>query len=411
MAGARRSSAIGVWWVLVGALTLSSTVSSTITAGVLAVLGVVLLPVVVMRGAFADLARDCFVLLFCLAVALLAVVFAIDARAPADMIFVLNFAPLLLAVPVYVVARRISGPETVRTVVVLCFLGCIVALVIGSYTVFVRHLPRADGLFLTGSLIYARLAVLFGFIAAAGCLIPGPRWRYVYLLGPVIATAVCVLAGARGVLLCVPFLMLLLFVFVLRERSGRERWWIVGGIAALSIVGAAAALPFIDMARMLAIPGDVVNVMTGNGDATDMSTQRRLDFYWAGWTLFQRAPLLGYGWAHLRDAAFTVLDPQTNADFFSYHNDVLNFAVAGGVIGILALVIMLIAPLAGALTSPRDSLFTARLYGASAIVLLYALSGLTDHVIGYDMPTFAFAMMSAIVLGVFRDRAAETGSA
>lgn len=400
---ALRSYAIVLWWLILAGLTLTSTISSTITMGALALFGVLLLPALALPGAFAGIVRDRLVVMFCVALGLIALAYAVTAQHPSDMLLVGNFAPLLLAIPVYAVAQSLSGVETVRLVATLCLLGCVVALGVGVYTVFVLNLPRADG-FLTGSLIYARLAVLLGFIAATGCLIPGSRWRYVYALGPVIATAVCVLAGARGVLLCVPFLLLLFFVFLLSERTARERWWIVGGLVSMCVLGAAVALLFVDVGRILAIPAEVINVITGNGGATDLSTQYRLSYYWAGWTAFQRAPLFGYGWAHLRDAAFLVLDPVAFADFFSFHNDFLNFAVSGGIVGVAALVIILAAPIAGVLTTPRDGLFALRVYGASSIVMLYALSGLTDMVIGYDMPTFGFAMMSAIVLGAFRER-------
>ncbi len=389
------------------ALTMTSTISSTITAGALVVFGLLLLPVLAQRGVTAQLGRDPFVLYFLLAIALSALVCAVTADQVSDLYFVGNFTPLLFAIPVYVLARRLGGLRTLRIVVALCFAGCVVAMAVAIYTVLVLHFPRADGLLLTGSLIYARLAVLLGFIAAAGCLIPGSPSRYIYLLGPVISTAICVLAGARGVILCVPFLLLLLLVFLMRERTGRERWMIVGGLAALCVAGAAVALPFVDMARILTIPRFIIDVMSGNGAATDGSIQSRLAYYGAAVTLFDRAPIFGYGWANLRDAAFTVLDPVTNADFFSYHNDVLNFAVAGGVIGILTLVIILAAPLAGVLSSQRDRLFVPRLYCVLVIVVLYALGGLTDHVMGYDMPTFAFAFMSAIVLGAFRERPDE----
>ena len=93
----------------------------------------------------------------------MALVFAITAKQPSDMLVMANFSPLLLAIPVYAVAQRLGGVATVRAVTALALLGCVVALAVGIYTVFVLNFERADG-YLTGSLIYARLALLLGSI-------------------------------------------------------------------------------------------------------------------------------------------------------------------------------------------------------------------------------------------------------
>jgi O-antigen ligase len=212
-----------------------------------------------------------------------------------------------------------------------------------------------------------------------------------------------VLGGGRGVLLCAPFLLLLLLIFLLTDRGNRQRWWIAGGVLVLSILGAGVALTAIDIGRFADIPNQVFNVITGNGDATDLSTRQRLDFYSAGWTLFTQAPLFGYGWANLHNAALTVFEPGKYRDFLSFHTAFLDFAVAGGVFGIAALVLILVAPVAGVLASPRDSLFRPRLYAASVVSLLYALAGLTDYVLGFDMPTAAYAFTTAIIIGAFRE--------
>ncbi|HWA20392.1 MAG TPA: O-antigen ligase family protein [Devosia sp.] len=391
-----------VWWALALFMTLSSAIMSVISYFIVTPLSVLLLPALAIRGGFTEARRQPFLMLFALAFLLLGIAFTISARQPHDILFVLNFAPMLLAAPVYVVATWFAGAATLRRIVIACIVGVTIAVVWGLNEVVLHHYERASGI-LTGALIYSRAAMLFGFVAGAGSLIGNDPRRYLFLLGPVLGVAACVLGGARGVLLCAPFLLLLLFVFLLSGRPARERWTIVGGVLAVCMIAAGAALLTVDVGRFTDIPNQIVNALTGHGEATDLSTRQRLDFYAAGWQLFTQSPLFGYGWANFRAAAWTIVDPVRYADFFSFHNDFLNFAVAGGILGIASWLLMLAAPIAGALASPHDSLFRVRLYAASIPSILYALGGLTDYVLGFDMPTAAFAFMTAIIIGAFRE--------
>ncbi|VAX16325.1 hypothetical protein MNBD_NITROSPINAE02-573, partial [hydrothermal vent metagenome] len=260
----------------------------------------------------------------------------------------------------------------------------------------------------SGALVIARMGLLFGFLASAGFFVARGPGRYVYLLGPVLGLISIILAEARGALLIVPVLTLLFLLFVIFAQEQKHRWRIVLSIAIVGSGIAALTFTMIGGTRLMSTFTAVSDVLS-SGKALDAPIQQRLDFYSAGWTLFVHSPWLGYGWADIPKMAFTILDAKDyngaySLSFFDFHNDFLNFAVAAGVVGIGVLVAFFAAPIVGAWTSQRDSLFAPRLFAVSTIVIIFVLSGLTDISLGFDRYTAAYTMMSAIILGVLRDK-------
>lgn len=85
------------------------------------------------------------------------------------------------------------------------------------------------------------------------------------------------------------------------------------------------------------------------------------------------------------------------------HNDVLNFAVGAGIVGVFCYLGIISAPLIGAWLSPRDSLRGFRLHGATMLTIVYIGGGLTDLMFGFEFHTFLFVMLTAILLGYCRE--------
>ena len=85
------------------------------------------------------------------------------------------------------------------------------------------------------------------------------------------------------------------------------------------------------------------------------------------------------------------------------HADILDMGVAGGIMGLLAYGLILLAPLLGAFRSIRDSQFSARVTGAVVLSVGYAACGLTYLMFGYEFHTTLYVCLAAIVLGFCRD--------
>jgi O-antigen ligase len=159
--------------------------------------------------------------------------------------------------------------------------------------------------------------------------------------------------------------------------------------------------------RALTVFGAVGEVLAGRdiSSIVDVTTRYRLDLYWAGYQAFLQSPIVGHGWARLMSAAYPFL-PADKTPYVSLpqlHNDVVNFAVAAGVIGVGVYLLFLAAPLAGILRSPRDSQFDVRLYGGVVLVVAYIFDGLTDLMLGFEFHTAIYACIAAILIGYCRD--------
>jgi O-antigen ligase len=148
--------------------------------------------------------------------------------------------------------------------------------------------------------------------------------------------------------------------------------------------------------RFLAVASLLEQVVLDPSAIPDPSTTERLAMWQAGWSALLRAPLIGHGWAHLSEAALPYV-------LSMYHNDFFNAAVAAGVVGIVAWLATLLAPVVGVLAMPADRYSNLRLYGALLLSVGFFIFGLTDMTFGYDLPTTLHAVLTAILLGAFRE--------
>ena len=137
------------------------------------------------------------------------------------------------------------------------------------------------------------------------------------------------------------------------------------------------------------------------GAVVDESTRERFVLYRAGWQSFQQSPWIGHGWGNIISSVKPFVsdgDQWMLTVLPQLHNDVINFAVASGVIGVVAYLLVATAPIVGAILTPRDDLRTFRLYGATVLTIVYVGGGLTDLMFGFEFHTYLFAMLTAILL-------------
>jgi O-antigen ligase len=88
------------------------------------------------------------------------------------------------------------------------------------------------------------------------------------------------------------------------------------------------------------------------------------------------------------------------------HNEVLNFAVFGGVVGIALYLTLLALPILACLRTPRDSLFRARMYGCCLLTLGYFMLGLPDTMLSFEVHTALYVAWLAVLLNACRDSTA-----
>ncbi len=368
-----------------------------------------LLPTIFLQQRLDLLRKEAFISIWFVAFLILGLSFAVTAEQPYDIIYIFNFLPFIFAIPVYFIARNLANPKTISIILFLCLGGAFISVAVGVFDIYVRGFARSEGYY-SGALVIARIGLLFGFLATSGFFIIEGAKRYIFLLGPIFGLMAIILGGARASFLIFPILALLFLLFLIFDKKQKHRFLIAASIIMASI-GVALFMFFLAGDNRIITTFNSV-MATFLGGEVDASTQVRLEFYAAGWELFKQSPWLGYGWADIPEMAFTILnedDYETySLDFFDFHNDFLNFAVAAGIIGVGVLCAFLFAPIISALKSPKDSLFVIRLYAISIIILVYALSGLTDISLGFDRYTAIFTMTIAIILGAFREKPIST---
>lgn len=391
----------GAFWALLALTLVISPLLGLLTPYVALLIILPLFVVTIARGKFGTAYASYDARVFLVVFAVLAVVFAIRADGVSDALHAFNFTMFLTygAVAFFFASRsRWISAETVAQLTVL-------GTAIGFFEVAVSAalgVDRAAGLNI-GPIVLSNALLAFGFIGAGGMLLRRDAWGWLYLLGPVLAVAATLLTGSRGPLLALPFAALVMVIWLWRVRFGGRLLPALVGIGGLSAALGIGVFVLLQT-RAGSLLAMIESLMSGTL-AVDESSRQRLVLWNAGWRAFADSPWLGYGWANIMDVTRTLLPAQdvALADLPQLHNDVLNFAVGGGVVGIACYLAIISAPVIAAWRSPRDSLRNFRLFGTTMLTIVFIGGGLTDLMFGFEFHTFLFAMLAAILLCLCRD--------
>jgi O-antigen ligase len=243
--------------------------------------------------------------------------------------------------------------------------------------------------------------LILGFLALSGVILhAGPR-RWLYLLGPLLAVGVALLAGARSAIVAFPVLAVLAALLLVRRRIAAA----VIAVAALVVFAGFIVVAVIGRDSRVNSLFEIARSVFGGGAVADTATQQRFALYRAGAQVFEQSPLLGVGW-HERMRAVTAALPEAQRALGGLphlHNEVLNFAVGSGGVGVAVYLLLLLAPLLAVARSPRDSQFRARLYTVAILVAGYILLGLADVMVGFETHTALYVAWTAVLLAYCQD--------
>lgn len=387
-----------VWAILALTMT-TSVVIGLLTPYVLVLIAIVLLAARLADGSLWPSLRTPPPIALLVIVAALLACFAITARQPGDLMFIFNFAMLVLFAPIYATMERQRSTTGALIVARLALAGALLSVAVMLVRIGYMGGRRSDA-GLIGVIVLANTAMLLGFLSLIGAAADHGLRRALYLLGPAAGISTLIMTQSRGPLLALVPLGIAAAIFL--ARSLRINWWWVT-VGLLAGVAATAMWVMSLGGRMAKLPGIFYSLLSGDF-VRDRTAEFRLDLYQAGWRAFRDSPIVGHGWARIMDAASPYLKNDKLAALPQLHNDFLDFAVAGGMIGIACYVALLAAPIALALLSPRDSQRRLRLYGCTVLTLAYFFDGLTDLMFGFEFHTALYACILAILLGYCRDR-------
>lgn len=400
MSWRQRLGTITLWALLVAPL-LISPLLGLITPYATLIFVIPLFFLKIFRGQFLAAYSSYTPRAFLLVVVVLAILFAATAKEPHDVLSAFNFTMLLAYGAIaYFLAGHIRR-DGAAIVTFLAAGGVVVGLLeIAAGAMLGHDRPTGPAI---GPIVLSNGLLALGFLSLGGALLRRDRLAWVYVAAPLMAVAATLLTGSRGPLIAVPVAAAVAAVFFWRQRfAGAARAGVIGlaGLMLLGAVGLTAAIK----GRAGSLLG-VADTLASGGTVTDPSASQRFLLYRAGWQSFLQSPWIGHGWAHIMDTVRPFVDPANTyvLKLPQLHNDVLNFAVAGGVIGVICYFVVLTAPFIGALLSQHDTLRPFRIYATTMIMIVYAGGGLTDLMFGFEFHTFLFVMLNAIILGYCRD--------
>lgn len=392
----------GLAWLLAALALVVLNVLGLITPFVMIGLGLVLWLVLLFGGRLPDTYAAMPAKVMLAAFVALGVLFAISMQAAGDVLFVFNFTALLLFGPLLALFAHTASDRVRTGVVTMAAVGVALTLAMVLYVQLTGD-PRPRG-FNVGPIVMSNAALALAVVATSGAFAFRSKWSLALPLTLAAAIAIVLVTLSRGPLIGVVPLLLLTALMLWRVRL--KSHWIYAAIGAIAVVAIAIAAMVFAGDRISGLPARLAALLTGEA-TDDFTTNVRLALYHAGWQAFLDAPLFGHGWARLMSAALPYVDPaylDHARQLPQLHNDVVNFAVAGGIAGVVVYLVIVLTPLVAALRSPVDAYRAARIYGTAGLAIVYVCGGLTDLMFGHEFHTALFVVLNAVILGVYRER-------
>ena len=342
--------------------------------------------------------------LLALAFLLLLIAYSVSAQEPGDVLLIVNFLPLLLFLPAYAASRRLAGAFGIRTVGLVTTGALVLALLVARHSLTLEGIDRAY-LPDDNSLHFAAMLTVLSGIALIGLFARKALVRGLCGLGPVLGFIAVLATQSRGAVLAFPAFGLAALLVALPHHGVPRR--IALAIAGALLLAGVLVVTVLDDQRRALTGFAMVLEFLRTGAVSDISAAVRLDLYGAAIEAFWQKPWFGHGWANFYAATDAIvrqrMGPASQFPAFGHlHSDLADFAVAGGVLGIAALLLILVAPVFGAFASAEDGWRNARIYGALALSSSYAVLGATNLMFGWELQTASYIFIAAIVLGFCR---------
>lgn len=291
----------------------------------------------------------------------------------------------LAAIPVMMRLSLTPRDILLRSVPRAAAVGALLVLPLALYQAFILA-DRAEG----GSGNSIPFALTCAFLSVASLIALIEKDRRVQVLGACgfLAGYLCVFLSQTKGLMPVPLIGVVLVLagqFRHRLRPGQ----ILAVMAVLCVFVAASIYVSGSHHRLK----EIANLAGGDTDvAISASTSIRLDLWQKALGAIANDPLTGYGLQNRR-----ALIQDFGYGYTHLHNGYVTALVDNGVLGLLGLCLLLFAPLYIALRAPKDSLSSLRILLALALVLTYAVGGLTNIIFGHDIYDALFLWVGLVI--------------
>ncbi len=333
-----------------------------------------------------------FLIVFCL----LGLSFTVTAKTPDDIKYVVNFLSLPLSFLLFQYLRFLPKRPTLLMIAWICWVGAIAGFAYAAYRFHIVGQGRITSMG-AGANAVARVAAILGFIALCGDFKDFRLRHWPLFLAAVASTLTVIYTGSRGTLLALPFMasVLLLCGFPAAWSKSKPK----ALLGAVLLFVCALVVVWLDPARLSTrLWTTLISLTEGN---LGYSSSLRFELLQAAWSAFQANPVWGYGWAGLWEASQSHHQTPEIFDglktYFSYHNDLADFAVAAGLVGIGCYIALLVMPLVNLIGSQNLRKNPSAIYLLVLLPVSFFVFGLTDFVFGFDLLTTVYVFLFAFI--------------
>lgn len=317
-----------------------------------------------------------------------------------DMFIVLVLSPLLSALGIFAILQNTFKNNLPTVVAGLCTAGAGAGLLLALYDTYVLHIDRAGAG--NNPIHFSGLTVIIGFMALIGFVSLNSRWRYIFLVGPLCGLFTAYLSGSRGPLLSGLVLAAVAtpLVFYWVRKDINLRWlattFILTGMGIFALIESGYF-----QGRIASIPQSMISLF-GNTSNLDESSRQRIALYQSAADAFRDKPIFGHGFSDffLTARQYMPEEYMETLQFDHLHSDIADFAVIGGVAGLIAYALIILSPLFAFLKAKEPNVRRTVLIGGIILSLGYFTLGLTNAMFGILPQTTLFGVLLGVLVSI-----------
>ena len=333
-----------------------------------------------------------------------------------------KFFRFLLVVPVYFILRQVNFSESVFWYGLVggsIFTGLWAIYEMNYGLVYLEQMARPRGA--THPILFGNLSLAMGVMAFAGIAYfrKSGSWQIILpVTALIMGIAASFLSGSRGGWIALPALIIFSLWFV---RSAIPRKLLLAvAIVAIATPLLAYVVPQTGVAKR--IDQTLTNIKTYSDSAIDSpyratSVGARFEMWQAAWEIFVNSPMTGVGWGNYQVNAQKMVDQglrHPKAAIIGHpHNEYLSVLASGGLLGFLALILLLVIPLRQFLLATRTDLASLRSLGIAGVMLViaYAHFALSEAIFERSLPvtffSFYIALLTALIVRQYEQQYAQ----
>jgi len=273
------------------------------------------------------------------AIALLSATVPLVYRSELDLMAPVFVLPMLTTIGMGFIGRATRWMPGPTLFAIICLLAVTIAAIGGAYQALALNAGRV-GLG-NNPIHYGSLAAMVGGLSILGIVSTKSPWRYIFILGPILGVAATVLSGSRGPMASALGMTAVASIYLLISEW-KDRVLRFSILTALIIgVGAMLYLMLTSSYRVTALL-NAMDIFRFTGGSDDI----RAALFSSAAHAFQSSPLYGLGFGQLMVTAQTLYPEFREIHRLeNLHADWANFAAMSGGMGLLAWLLLLLAPL------------------------------------------------------------------